>query len=155
MGQRHQAFIVARLVPHGETKPYYRCIAALHHQWCYGCLPLRAARRLLTLVKQKDNAKIISEEIRLLQGKYGRCKRQPKMPEVPSPYIGFLLASAWNFDFGGETPFWVYTSGGSLDNILRSADVGSSEGGNCRFPPISEWYLIGFTLIWTATIELQ
>ena len=144
MGQRHQAFVVARLVPHGQTRPYYRCIAALHHQWCYGRLPLRAARRLLTLVKQKDNAEIIREEIRLLQGKYGRCKRQPKIPEVPSPYIGFLLASAWNLDFD-ETPLGVYASGGSLDMALLYADMNSFQGGSCRSSPIFEF--IEFTLL--------
>lgn len=35
MGQRHQAFIIARVVPHGNTdrKAYYRCLGAYHHQW--------------------------------------------------------------------------------------------------------------------------
>ena len=137
MGQRHQAFVVARLVPHGQTKLYYRCIATLHHQWCYGRLPLRAARRFLTLVKQKDNAETIREEIRLMQGKYGRYKHHPEMPKVPSPYIGFLLASAWNLDFD-EVPLAVYASGDSLDMTLLHADMGSFDGGNCPSSPISE-----------------
>ena len=133
MGQRHQAFVLARLVPHGQTKAYYRCIAALHHQWCYGRLPLKATHRFFTLVKQKDNAEIIREEIRLLQGKYGRYDCHPKMPEIPSPYIGFLLASAWSFDFD-KAPEAVYSS----DVFAFSADMGSCKGGNCRSSPISE-----------------
>jgi hypothetical protein len=132
MGQRHQAFVIARVIPHGETRAYYRCISALHHQWCYGRLPLLATRRFLALVKQKDNAEIIREEIRSLHGKYGRWKHSPKMPGVPSYYIGFLLASAWNLDFD-ERENGAYVSGGSLNNALLSANMGSSEGGEPPF----------------------
>ena len=83
MGQRHQAFAVARVVPHGETKPYYRCIAVIHHQWCYGRLPLRAARRCLTLIKQKDNAEIIREEIRLMKENMGDVNVNPGYQKFP------------------------------------------------------------------------
>ncbi|KAF8895917.1 hypothetical protein CPB85DRAFT_206203 [Mucidula mucida] len=63
MGQRHQAFLIAKVVLHGGTKAYYRCIAAWHHQWCYGRLPIDATRRPITLLKQKDNAEIVRDEI--------------------------------------------------------------------------------------------
>jgi hypothetical protein len=95
MGQRHQAFIITRVIPHGGTKPLYRCIAAFHHQWCYGKLPLQATRRLLTLVKQKDNAEIIRAEIQSIHGKYGTIGTKPKIPSVPCPYIALLLAISW------------------------------------------------------------
>ena len=59
MGQRHQLFIIARLRPYGaaeDSPPLYRCVAAFHSQWLYGCLALRSARRILTLIKKKENA---------------------------------------------------------------------------------------------------
>lgn len=127
MGQRHQAFVIARLLPKDGTKAYYRCIASVHHQWCYGSLPLRAARRFLTLVKQKVNAEIISDELRLLQGEYGRKGEKPRMPDVPSIYISFLLASAWNI--GLDNPLEPYISGVTINRTLLSANMGSHDGG--------------------------
>ncbi|KAK7440634.1 hypothetical protein VKT23_016982 [Stygiomarasmius scandens] len=66
MGQRHQVFLIARLVPHGSTdgKAYYRCVVARHHQWCYGTLPLAATYRFVTLLKNPNNAEIIRDELR-------------------------------------------------------------------------------------------
>ncbi|KAK0190980.1 hypothetical protein F5146DRAFT_1121358 [Armillaria mellea] len=64
MGQRHQVSAIAKVIPKGYTRAYYRCIAAWHHQWCYGTLPLKATRRFLTLLKQKNNAEIVLDEIR-------------------------------------------------------------------------------------------
>jgi hypothetical protein len=103
MGQRHQAFIIARVVPHGGTKHQYRCIAAFHHQWCYGKLPLQATRRLLTLVKQKDNADIIRAEIRSINGKYGSLGNKPDVPDVPCPYVALLLATCWSTDLAVDS----------------------------------------------------
>ena len=74
MGQRHQVFLIARLVPHGSTdgKAYYRCVAARHHQWCYGTLPLAATYRFVTLLKNPNNVEIIRDELRRAQNAYGR-----------------------------------------------------------------------------------
>ena len=75
MGQRHQAFVIARVRPHSAdsstgTPPKYHCIAALHHQWCYGRLALQAAYRFITKAMQMNNAQIIRAEIASIQGKY-------------------------------------------------------------------------------------
>ncbi|TFK61422.1 hypothetical protein BDN72DRAFT_460751 [Pluteus cervinus] len=56
MGQQYQAYIIAKVTPYGSNKPNYRCIGALHHQWCYGDLALKAALRFMNLVRQKGNA---------------------------------------------------------------------------------------------------
>ncbi|KAJ7179891.1 hypothetical protein C8R43DRAFT_379092 [Mycena crocata] len=127
MGQRHQVFILARVLAHGEPVPRYRCIGALHHQWCYGRLPLKAAKRFTSLMKQKDNAEIIREELRLIQGKYGPAETEPLLPEVPCPYTAFLLASAWCVDLDPELH---YASGGSFKNSLLDAKMGSTHGDN-------------------------
>ena len=119
MGQRHQVFLIARVKSkaHGETlaETRYRCIAALHHQWCYGRLPLRAARRFLTLAKQVDNAQIIREELRNFDN--------ATSSKIPCPYSLFLLASAWTVDL---TPGEEYNSRGHI----LSAEMGSSDGGS-------------------------
>ncbi|KAE9402177.1 hypothetical protein BT96DRAFT_918379 [Gymnopus androsaceus JB14] len=127
MGQRHQAFIVARVVPHGSTdgKAYYRCLGARHHQWCYGSLPLRAADRFLTLMKNPVNAAIIREEVKSVQGKYGRHGEKPGIPKVPCPYSVFLLALAFNFDLEEN-----YTSGGPFEHGLLPAGMGCWGGDN-------------------------
>ena len=127
MGQRHQAFIIARvLTAHGEK--HYRCVGAFHHQWCYETLPLSAAARFLTLIQQKDNAEIIREELRLIQGKYGRWRRSPEIPKVPLPYTTFLLASSWNMDY--EDLLLPYVSGTCFSNDVQWADMGSTQGGS-------------------------
>ncbi|KAF7355234.1 hypothetical protein MSAN_01439400 [Mycena sanguinolenta] len=128
MGQRHQVFLVARVIARSATQPRYRCIGAYHHQWwvCYGRLPLMAARRFLTLIKQEDNNRLVREELRTLQGKYGEGTTEPRMPDVPCPYATFLMASAWCVDL--ESPF--YGSGVSFKNSVLDAHMGSTDGDN-------------------------
>ena len=51
----------------------------------------------MTLIKHPDNAKVIRQELQVIQGKYGAYgKKEPTIPQIPCPYITFLLASAWN-----------------------------------------------------------
>ncbi|KAJ6515985.1 hypothetical protein C8R45DRAFT_1141312 [Mycena sanguinolenta] len=126
MGQRHQVFLVARVTARSATQPRYRCIGAYHHQWCYGRLPLMAARRFLTLIKQEDISRLVREELRALQGKYGEGITEPHMPDVPCPYTTFLVASAWCVDL--EAPF--YGSGVSFKNSVLEAHMGSTQGDN-------------------------
>jgi len=118
MGQRHQVFLIARVnsKAHGETpaETRYRCIAALHHQWCYGRLPLKAARRFLTLAKQTDNAQIIREELQNFDN--------TTSSKIPCPYSLFLLTSAWTVNL---TPGEEYNSSA----FILSAEMGSSDGG--------------------------
>lgn len=127
MGRRHQVFIIARVLT-ADGEKHYRCVGAFHHQWCYETLPISAAARLLTLIKQKDNAEIIREELRLIQGKYGRWRQSPRVPKVPLPYTTFLLASSWTTDYGD--PLLSYASGISFNNDVKPADMGSTEGGS-------------------------
>ncbi|KAF9028613.1 hypothetical protein BDP27DRAFT_1196222, partial [Rhodocollybia butyracea] len=96
--RRHQAYIIARLIPHGSTdgKAYYRCIGGVHHQWCYGSLPLRKADHFITLVK--NNSVLIGEELKSIQGQFGRFGQEPEISPFPCPYLHFLLASAFNID---------------------------------------------------------
>ena len=120
MGRTHQAFLIARVNSKAHEKTptkihYYRCIAAFHHQWCYGRLPLKAARRFLTLAKQKDNAQIIREELRDFDNATSL--------HVPCPYSLFLLVTAWTVNL---TPGNGYNSSG----IVNSAQMGSGKGGS-------------------------
>jgi hypothetical protein len=126
MGQRHQVYIIA-LILSAQGEKHYRCVGGFHHQWCYGNLPLLAARRFLTLIKQKDNAEIIREDLRLIEGKYGRRKQAPKIPAIPLPYTTFLLGSSWTIDF--ENALEPYASGVSFSNAVLPADMGSTQGG--------------------------
>lgn len=131
MGQRHQAFVIARIRPHGDrstTSPQYRCIAAFHHQWCYGRLPLHATNRFISQIKHRDNAPIVLAEIAAIQGQYGRWRKEPRIPQVPCPYIAFLLATNWCVDL--EDPQEAYISGVSFSNAILFADMGSAQGDN-------------------------
>ncbi|THU99710.1 hypothetical protein K435DRAFT_751721 [Dendrothele bispora CBS 962.96] len=124
MGQKHQVFIIARLIPHGSTtgKPYYRCIAARHHQWCHGYLALAATHRFLTLIKNEDNAEIIRDELHRAQCKYGRREENPLMPAMPCPYTLLLLTQAWNMDLNVED---AYATGDGLESDTLEPNMGS------------------------------
>lgn len=126
MGQRHQVFLIARIIPHGQTDPKYRCIGAYHYQWCFGTLPLKATLRFLTLIKQPDNADIIRHEISETNGKYGRWGEEPRLIRIPCPYCLFLLASAWNVDLDSSD---YYATGINFLHGTLSANMGSFDGG--------------------------
>ena len=125
MGQSHHIYLIARVTPHGKPlgETRYRCIAALHHQWCYGRLPPRATTRFITLIKQKENAEIIREEINNIHGLYGIYKTPPKLPEVPCPFTHFLMHSAWTSDLNDPKEF--YSSRGAV----FPSGMGTSAGG--------------------------
>ncbi|KAJ7146263.1 hypothetical protein C8R44DRAFT_10800 [Mycena epipterygia] len=127
MGQRHQIFIVARVVPQGSTVARYRCVGAYHHQWCYGDIPLEQLRKFLYLIQEEDNVQIVEEEIRAIQEKYGSGDSEPKFPVLPCPYTTFLLASAWCVDL--EYPGY-YASGGEFRYTFLPAMMGSTKGDN-------------------------
>ncbi|KAK7035561.1 hypothetical protein VNI00_011854 [Paramarasmius palmivorus] len=101
MGRRHQVFLIARLIPASsgkQTQARYRCIAGLHHQWCYGYLPISATRRFFNLLKNPDNAEIVRDEIRRAHGRYGRQGQDPEIPDMAFPYIQMLLTQAFYLD---------------------------------------------------------
>ncbi|TRM69902.1 hypothetical protein BD626DRAFT_625185 [Schizophyllum amplum] len=130
MGQRHQAFIVAKVKPHGGGRARYRCIGALHHQWCYGSLPVKGIVRMTTMLKQKPNAQIVLEELRSIEGKYGsHLDEEPEIPQVPCPYTLFLLNLAFNADLGSSSVSGQYISSGSHHGVLH-ASMGCWDGDN-------------------------
>ncbi|KAI0751221.1 hypothetical protein C8Q80DRAFT_1156099 [Daedaleopsis nitida] len=130
MGQRHQAFLIARVRPHGAPPDHpgnRRCVAAFHHQWCYGSLPLKAMYRLATLVSQPENAAVIRAELHALDGKYGAAAAAyPCIPDVPCPYTASLLGVAWTTDLGPER----FCSGTTLQNALLHAGMSCWGGDN-------------------------
>lgn len=125
MDQRHQAFIIARIVPYGSPKNHFehRCIGALHHQYCHGQLPLKAATRFMMLIEQEDNAALILEELKAIDGLYGRFGEIPEIPDVPCPFTNFLFLSAWSAELSdGEQSY--------LSNVSpMEASMGSMEEG--------------------------
>ena len=128
MGRRHQVYLIARITPHGEPpgETKYRCIAALHHQCCYGRMPLRAATRFFTLIKQKENAEIVREEIQSIHGLYGRFGtfESPELPDIPCPFVSFLMQSALSSDLSDTEDCY-----GSDSCQVLSASMGTLEGG--------------------------
>ncbi|KAG6846915.1 hypothetical protein H0H93_011150, partial [Arthromyces matolae] len=129
MGRLHRAFLIAKVVPHGGTQAKYRCVAAMHHHWCYGILPLRAVRRFITLLKKPLHQKIIHEELRLLDGQYGRQREEPKFPSNPCPFSSFLLITSFNVDCS-ENLEDAYVSGLGLRPSILSANSGIFDGGD-------------------------
>lgn len=125
MGQRHQAFLIARIRPHGApptSSGQRRCVAAIHHQWCYGMRPLLAMRRLITLISHPENAAVVRAELRAIDGRYGpHSDEEPEIPDVPCPYAASLLFSAYSTDLeaGRET----YTCGGLLEQDILFASM--------------------------------
>jgi hypothetical protein len=82
---------------------------------------------MLTLLQQPSNAAIVRAEIDAVQGKYGRWKTDPRMPDVPCPYIALLLAVAWKVDL--EDPECAYVHEASFSGSALPADMGTRDGG--------------------------
>ncbi|TFK47721.1 hypothetical protein OE88DRAFT_1685546 [Heliocybe sulcata] len=113
----HQVFAIARIGPgsgFSEEERSYRCVAALHHERCYGPLAVQAMLRCLVLVKQRENAEVVRAELRSIDGQY-------ELPAIPCPYIAFVLGAAFSTDLG--TAGRLYGTNISL----LTADVGSTE----------------------------
>ncbi|KAH8833121.1 hypothetical protein DL96DRAFT_1584840 [Flagelloscypha sp. PMI_526] len=129
MGQRHQAYLIARVVAHGATKATYRCVAAWHHQWSYGRLPPRGVRRFIDLASNRYNAEIILEELKNIEGKYGAVgPLQPRIPDIPLPFSTFLLGCAFNVNL--DALDGVYASGYDFLNSTMDAAMTPSQGDN-------------------------
>ncbi|ETW74885.1 hypothetical protein HETIRDRAFT_423498 [Heterobasidion irregulare TC 32-1] len=96
LGQRHQVLVVAQVIPKGtpvnSLRRGYRCIVALHHQWCYGRLPLRATRRFLTLLRVPENAEIVRWELDKIRDDWESLEDN----DNPCPYTASLLLSCWS-----------------------------------------------------------
>ncbi|KAM5532637.1 hypothetical protein V8D89_013681 [Ganoderma adspersum] len=129
----HQAFLIARVRPHGaphNDPGQRRCIAAFHHQWCYGIgsLPLLAMRCLVTLVSHPENAVVLRAELRSIDGQYGHGCAAPTVPDIPCPYAASLLGSAWTTDLDAGRE--IYISGWELKGSALLASMGCWDGDN-------------------------
>ncbi|KAJ2926097.1 hypothetical protein H1R20_g10998, partial [Candolleomyces eurysporus] len=118
MGQRHQIFVVARVSVAPGKPRQYRCIAALHHQWCYGKLPLYAINSFKRLARVPENAALIEEELATYH------ERKKFLPGRPCPYTSYLTESAFSVDLVRESG--PYSSG----VLILDADMGSRDGDN-------------------------
>ncbi|KAL1712261.1 hypothetical protein EV715DRAFT_213975 [Schizophyllum commune] len=104
MGQYHEGFIIAKVKPHGGGQAQYRSLGGVWNSWCYGSLPVKAAHRMITLLKQPLNAHIVREELRSIEGKYGAYgEEEPKIGRLPCPYAHFLLQMAFNVDYDKDS----------------------------------------------------
>lgn len=119
MGQRHQLYYIARVrkAP-GEPKEY-RCVAAFHHQWCYGRKPLHCVNRFKRLARVKANAALIQRDLDLYSEGVERSTK------TPCPYISLLAGAAYTLDVDQEfsTPFSqtrcdIAANGGTKDENI-------------------------------------
>lgn len=128
MGQRHQIFVVARVCVAPGKPRQYRCIAAIHHQWCYGKLPLYAVNSFKHLSRVPDNATLIEEELATYH------ERIENSPEHPCPYTGYLAESAFSVDLVRDGGPYVTSSVSTL-----GANMGSRDGGEYFAASESTW----------------
>ena len=131
MGQRHQVYLIARVLPHGAPPACSgnrRSVAGFHHQWSCGSLPLAAAHRFITLLSNPHNAAIVRAELQAIDGKYGQHGYlRPLIPNIPCPYTTSLLGSAWTTNLNAGEEF--YSSGVTLHQAVLPAYVGCWDGG--------------------------
>ncbi|KZV67714.1 hypothetical protein PENSPDRAFT_611006 [Peniophora sp. CONT] len=128
MGQRHQIFVLARVRSKGEATGHRRCVAAYHHQWCYGRIALQCLSRFLRLASQPENFAMIRRDIANVQGDWGEVPAEDiRGIYVPCPFIAYLLQLAWNVNLD-DVP--VYVAGVSFSNAVLDARMQSSGGDN-------------------------
>ncbi|KAL1938548.1 hypothetical protein VTO73DRAFT_11571 [Trametes versicolor] len=97
--------------------------------------------RFLRLVTQPENAAILSAELREMDGRYGRARKDGSpMPMAPCPYGVSLLATAWTTDLPDTTSkensaasmpqASSYYGGVTLRHGLLDANMGCWDGDN-------------------------
>lgn len=84
MGKRHQIFVLAHVRVAPGRPRQYRCIVPLHHQWCYGELPLFAVNSFKRLARVPENTALIEEELATYH------ERKAESPDCPCPYASLL-----------------------------------------------------------------
>ncbi|KZV67487.1 hypothetical protein PENSPDRAFT_688104 [Peniophora sp. CONT] len=133
MGQRHQIFVIACVRRKGETTGQRRCVAAYHHQWCYGLTALYCLSRFLRLASQPENSLMIRRDIASVQGNWGEVPQVAtevkirKECYVPCPFIAYLMQLAWNVNLD-DVP--VYVAGTTFTNSVLDARMQSSGAAN-------------------------
>ena len=111
--RRHHFFVTAYFghnVFKSDSKSR-QCIAAFHHEMCFGLYPLIAVRRFLTLLSQPENSAIARAEIQVHKNALSD-DRTFNPYYVPCPYIVSLLGSAATTDLEEER---FYASGTTLE----------------------------------------
>ncbi|KAI0333019.1 hypothetical protein GY45DRAFT_1298126 [Cubamyces sp. BRFM 1775] len=128
MGRQQQVFLIAR-VRSRDGKLAYQCVAALHHRWCYGAIPLGSMAHFFAMLSREENAAIVREELLLLDGKL------PHSTEVisnggiymPCPYSWSLLANAWTRNLEEDA---IYYSSYALFTNMLGANIGCWDAEN-------------------------
>ncbi|KAJ2936186.1 hypothetical protein H1R20_g910, partial [Candolleomyces eurysporus] len=121
MGERHQIFVVARVCIAPGKPRQYRCIAALHDQWCCGESPLRCVNSFKRLARVPENAALINEEIATYH------ERKEELPQRPCPYTSLLAESAFSVDLERKPPY-LGSGVWNLDVGMGSSDEDNDDG---------------------------
>ncbi|KAI0359612.1 hypothetical protein OH77DRAFT_1042478 [Trametes cingulata] len=98
----HQVFLITHVKSKDNTTAY-RCIGVFRddNSIVSESLPLVAMRRFFSLLLQEENAAVVLEELRDLDGKFYHPSAATPAPDacpaVPCPYTISLLSIAWTF----------------------------------------------------------
>lgn len=100
MGQRHQLFIIARILGR------YRGLAALHHQWSYGSGAVARCSRLLEVFQAPENRIPIQQELlgarsrdeAFWNQKFDYAQDDYARRVAPFPFISTALILGGSFD---------------------------------------------------------
>ena len=153
MGQRHQAWIIAKV--NGR----YRVLAVVHHQWAYGTLPIKAWWRLLQIMKHPANRRLAQHELIAAAGKdadwwekqeHMVFKRREIAEAVPFPFLLTCLVLATSFDPRPDPgvgyvsrvhPLDIGTSWSQVDNNdgFSILDITDLESPKYCFTQINQW----------------
>ncbi|VDC07179.1 unnamed protein product [Peniophora sp. CBMAI 1063] len=132
MGQHHHIYVIALVRRKDETTGQRRCIAAYHHQWCYGLTALLCLSRFLRLASQPDNALMIRREITRVQGRWGEMPVEAAAEGyVPCPFTAYLMQLSWNVNLN-DVP--VYVAGTTFSNNILDARMQTPQIGTLSTP---------------------
>ncbi|OJT06538.1 hypothetical protein TRAPUB_2615 [Trametes pubescens] len=133
MGANFQVFLIANVPAHGGGYSY-QCVGAFNHYYCFGVRPLRALYRFFSLLRVRENAALVRDELRSFST--WNLQDDPleawMNPAVPCPYAVSLLSIAWTIDL----EHLPYISKYSLGNGLLDARKDCWHRGQYRFLPI-------------------
>ncbi|KAL8887017.1 MAG: hypothetical protein Q9215_005353 [Flavoplaca cf. flavocitrina] len=136
MGQRHQLFVIARIIGR------YRQLAAIHHQWLYGHTALRRCRDILNIFGNKTNRIPLPQELIAASQKdddfwLAAHDDRHKNEHVPFPFIMTCLVTGASFNLDGYyhnvlvEPFYMAYDEGDNNNGITVFDI--TEPANPRY----------------------
>lgn len=100
MGANLQVFLIAE-VPIPEGRSFYQCVGAFNHHYCFGIRAVRALYRFFSLLRVRENAALVRDELRSFAqwNLRGDAPLETWMnPAVPCPFAVSLLSIAWTTD---------------------------------------------------------